>query len=271
MTRRTFGAVASAALVVCLSTAHGGESGLPKEVKGFSGQVRGRMTGKGNLNRIKFQVAEVVKVWPANRAKNPQALKGLTIVVAPRVTEGDEAAEKRPVPLHVTYLNKLKAGQEAVLDLKNRGGRYVFRIEELTKEQRLWATGKLEQQAQREESKALKVLRGFEGQVSGTVVDKPGQGRFAFRAAQVTRVWPGNKAERPKALAGRTITVGPPRPEGGLAPPIYGAFIRKLTPGQKLTLELRLPRTGTIFRIMELTKEQREWVRAKKPKRPKRR
>ena len=52
-------------------------------------------------------------------------------------------------------------------------------------------------------------VRGFSGQVRGLVKSKGEKNTFSFLAARMIRVWPGNKAEKPEALAGRTIRIGP--------------------------------------------------------------
>ena len=109
-------------------------------------------------------------------------------------------------------------------------------------------------------------VRGFSGQVRGVVVAKAENDTFTFRAANVLRVWKGNKAETPEALAGLTVRVGPrwSKGEDGKWHPaeLHVAFIRKIEAGQEMTLEIRNVE-GSHFAILELLAEQRQLAEAK--------
>lgn len=95
---------------------------------GFNGQVRGVVVEKGRENTIAFEVARVVRIWPRpNKAKEPEALAGRTITIAPNSD------------LQARFLGKLRQGQEVTLDIRG-GERNRFVITELGKEQKSLAT-----------------------------------------------------------------------------------------------------------------------------------
>ncbi len=52
-------------------------------------------------------------------------------------------------------------------------------------------------------------LVGFSGQVRGVVVDKRDRGVVGFKVGRIIQTWKNNKAEKPEALKGRTVPVGP--------------------------------------------------------------
>lgn len=105
-------------------------------------------------------------------------------------------------------------------------------------------------------------LVGFSGQVRGVVVDKRDRGVIGFRVGRILQTWNSNKAERPEALKGRTVPVGPAwvqEGEGGKWHPIEGhvRFLKTLEPGEELTLEIRHAEREH-FAILELSGEQRQ-------------
>ncbi len=129
----------------------------------------------------------------------------------------------------------------------------------------VWAVlvGVVSPGADREESLSGGV-RGFSGQVRGVVVEKGTKNTFMFKVGRVLRVWDGNKAQNPGALAGRTVWVGPRWVEGDgrIWHPVerHVAFIRRVRTGQEMTLEIANAE-GSHFSILELTAEQRRSLR----------
>lgn len=103
--------------------------------------------------------------------------------------------------------------------------------------------------------------RGFSGQVRGVVASKGVKNSFQYRVGRVIRVWKGNKAEKPEALVGRTVAVGPRWHKGEdgrwSQVPAHVAFIRRLEPGQEITLEICNSEMRH-FEILELSGDQRE-------------
>ena len=105
-------------------------------------------------------------------------------------------------------------------------------------------------------------LVGFSGQVRGVVVEKRDNGVIEFKVGRILRTWKNNKAERPEALKGRTVPVGPAWVREGQDSkwqPVerHVQFLRTLKPGEELTLELRHAEREH-FAILELSQEQRE-------------
>jgi hypothetical protein len=105
-------------------------------------------------------------------------------------------------------------------------------------------------------------LAGFSGQVRGVVVEKGEKGVITFKVGRVLKTWKNNKAERPEALKGRTVPVGPrwvQEGEGGKWQPVerHVRFLRTLEPGAELTLEI-CHAEREHFAILELSEEQRQ-------------
>ena len=105
-------------------------------------------------------------------------------------------------------------------------------------------------------------LVGFSGQVRGVVVKKRDKNVVEFKVGRIIQTWKNNKAERPEALKGRTVPVGPAwvqKGEGGKWHPVENhiRFLRTLEAGEELTLEIRHAEREH-FAILELSKEQRQ-------------
>ena len=107
---------------------------LPDGLKGFSGQVRGVVTAKGDANIFQFKVGRLLRTWKNNKAENPQLIVGRTVPVGPRWTKG-ENGKWRPSEIHVAFIRKLAVGQELTLEIRH-AERDHFAILELSKEQR---------------------------------------------------------------------------------------------------------------------------------------
>ena len=95
----------------------------------------------------------------------------------------------------------------------------------------------------------------------GVVVKKRDENVIEFKVGRILQIWENNGAERPEALKGRTVPVGPSwmrQGEGGKWHPVEShiRFLRTLEPGEELTLELRHAEREH-FAILELSEEQR--------------
>jgi hypothetical protein len=103
-------------------------------------------------------------------------------------------------------------------------------------------------------------VRGFSGRVRGVVVSRGRKHDFRFKVEKVQLTWKNNQAVNPEKLAGQTVTVypnGQKNGQGELQPnELHVGFIRTLKPEQEITLEL-INKEGSIFSILELSKEQR--------------
>lgn len=100
-------------------------AGGPADFAGFSGRVAGIVLDKKE-GFIKFKVVHVKEVWKDNRAANPQALAGQTIVVG--------AAKNQYVQ---TFINRvMETNNDYYLEIGHMEGQ-VFKIIELNEEQRM--------------------------------------------------------------------------------------------------------------------------------------
>ena len=115
-------------------------------------------------------------------------------------------------------------------------------------------------------------LRGFSGQVLGVVVEEGRENSFAFKVVRVLRVRKNNEAEAPKALAGRTVRVGPSWVSGEDGKwrhaELHSAFINGLRKGQKFALDIWSCERG-VFAILRLSEKQRRWAEQEKKKQEK--
>lgn len=50
-------------------------------------------------------------------------------------------------------------------------------------------------------------LKGFEGMVTGELIEKHGKNRLEFKVSGIKRVWKGNQAEQPESAVGKVLTV----------------------------------------------------------------
>jgi len=105
------------------------ESGLPAELHGFAGRVRGKVLEKRGEEGVLFEVTSVLRSWEGNRAENPKALKGRTVLV---VAPAEGGAERRAIMQR--YIRQLKVGERPRLELRHVEG-IRFEIGELTRRQ----------------------------------------------------------------------------------------------------------------------------------------
>ncbi|MHC5039971.1 MAG: hypothetical protein ACYTHM_21915 [Planctomycetota bacterium] len=111
-------------------------SDFPKGLRGFSGQVRGVVLGKGEDGHFAFKVGRVLKIWKNNKASNPDGILGRTLRVEPR-WQKDDRGRSRKSEWHVAFIRKLRKGQEMTLEIQH-AERGVFHILELSEDQRAW-------------------------------------------------------------------------------------------------------------------------------------
>jgi len=126
--------------------------------------------------------------------------------------------------------------------------------------------GEGDEEAEHKASDLPEGVHGFSGMVRGTVLAKGEKHTFLFKVHEVLKVWENNKAKHPKALAGKTVNVGPRwvKGEGGKWRPneLHVAFIKKLEVGHEGPLEIKNSERDH-FAILELSGEQREQARQK--------
>lgn len=126
------------------------EASLPEGASGFSGQVRGLVSAKGDNHNFRFKIARVLRVWKNNNASRPDALVGKTVRVGPRWLPG-KSGNWHPFELHVKFIERLEVGSEITLEIQNHELAH-FSILELSQEQRAWAQGERERRAEQEDS-----------------------------------------------------------------------------------------------------------------------
>ncbi len=90
-------------------------------------------------------------------------------------------------------------------------------------------------------------LRGFRGQVAGTVV-RVGDRGFVVKVEKVLNVWEGNKAREPQSAVGKNLAavLGPNESASGN----HMAVLRKLVVGNRVVVEL-VHDGGDVLRIVE--------------------
>ncbi|MHC4663522.1 MAG: hypothetical protein ACYS8W_17825 [Planctomycetota bacterium] len=131
---------------------------LPKDALGFSGMIRGIVKGKTKSGII-FWVGRIVEVWKHSKAKNPESLIGLNVLVIPNQEKG-RGGKVHVNERHVAFMRLLKEGDEVSLDVRNfpdLDGNECLRMLELTKEQREWLEkGKIPREEREEKKKEEK-------------------------------------------------------------------------------------------------------------------
>jgi len=120
--------------------AEGTKDDIPESLQGFSGQVRGVVVSKGEKDSLRSKVARLLRTWEGNKASDAKAIVGRTVRVVPSWHKGDDG-KWRPYELHVSFIRKLKVGQEMTLEIRNVEGPRNFQILELSEEQRAFARG----------------------------------------------------------------------------------------------------------------------------------
>jgi hypothetical protein len=106
----------------------------PYVLAGFVGQVQGVVAGKDDRGNLLLTVKTLVKVFPANKAANPNLIVGRTVPIGPQWVKNDKGVWQK-VELQAAFIAKCEKDQELTLNIKyNEGER--FAILELTKEQR---------------------------------------------------------------------------------------------------------------------------------------
>ena len=238
------------------------QGGVPKDVRGFSGQVTGIVTSKHDDGTFSFKVSRVTRVWKNNEASNLEWFHGRTIRIGPRWFKGDDGKWQRR-ELHVRFIRRLVDREDYRLEI-DHAERDRFAILELTDEQRKLAR-RGDRQARRRRLPAG--ARLFSGLVGGIVKAKHDDGTFSFRVAKVHRVWKSSKARKPESLVGKTVRVGPRWVKGddGKWHPyrLHVAFIRRLDDGEDYRIEIQNAELDH-FHILELSAEQREWARRRR-------
>ena len=96
---------------------HAGEA-IPAALKGFQGMMSGKLTKKGET-MIAFKISKIMKKWKGNKAENPGAAVGETIVL----TLKDISAHHRE-RLMKNYRG-LKVGDDIELEAFDLGGKYL--------------------------------------------------------------------------------------------------------------------------------------------------
>ncbi len=102
------------------------EAGLPPAARGFAGMIQAKVVKKVD-GSVTVTVEKITKTWEHSKAKDPRSMVGKRVNVLPS-TEGRHSA------LIPRFLEYLKIGEEASLDVANRKGNDLILLE-LSKEQ----------------------------------------------------------------------------------------------------------------------------------------
>jgi hypothetical protein len=119
------------------------------------------------------------------------------------------------------------------------------------------AGGTLQKPAEADEQPLPKEVMGFQGKVTGTVVAV--DGAKSVMTMKVVKAEPhpaSNRAPKPEALHGMTITVTPldVRPKEGPAVPEAkaAAYIAGAMAGDAVTIDVRSSSKGVVFRLLRV-------------------
>jgi len=137
---RYLGFAALALFAFSSAQAEGTKDDIPESLQGFSGQVRGVVVSKGEKDVLRFKVGRLLRTWKDSKAKDAEAIVGRTVRVIPSWHKGDDG-KWHPYELHVSFIRKVKVGQEMTIEIRNVEGPRNFQILELSKEQRALARG----------------------------------------------------------------------------------------------------------------------------------
>jgi hypothetical protein len=131
------GCLCVVAVVAVAAAAEKKEKGptLPDGLKGFSGQLQGVVAGvqEDGLG-FQLKVDKVTKVWKNNKAKEPEAAVGKTLLINAQWVKG-ENGKWRPNENHVKFIKSLKADENLTIEVRNAEGQRLH-ILELSQEQR---------------------------------------------------------------------------------------------------------------------------------------
>ncbi|MBI1372315.1 MAG: hypothetical protein GC159_06085 [Phycisphaera sp.] len=113
--------------------------------------------------------------------------------------------------------------------------------------------------------KSLKLpagLKGFSGQLKGTVVEAAKDGRgFAIKVTEIGKTWKKNTAKNPQEAIGKTLLINAQFGKNDAGKPAMNEshvrFIKSLKRGEELTVEA-VNDEGERLHLLELSKEQRE-------------
>jgi len=156
---------------------------LPDGIKGFRGMLVGTVVSKADKTFV-LKVEKITRVWKGNKAENPKCVEGKLVLL-------DLWPKSRLAKKHLEALAGLNAGDRVLVEPFHFGGDRLSVVEELRKE---------------EPCNLPEGIRGFRGMMLGTVVSKADK-TFVLKVEKITKVWKENKAENPKCVEGKNLTI----------------------------------------------------------------
>ena len=165
--------------------------GVPEALKGFKGMLVGTIAAKG-AEEFVIKVEKITRTWKANRAENPQAAVGQQAVC-------ELWPKGRLYEKHKATLAGLKVGDRVLCEPFHLEPEHdhLTVVEELKKVEEA-----PEPDPEPGQPGVPAALRGFQGMLVGTIVDK-GAEELVIKIEKITRTWKANKAENPQAAVGQ--------------------------------------------------------------------
>lgn len=169
---------------------------LPEEFRGFQGAVVADIVKKDPESfELLVKVSNVSKVWPSNKAKQPESIQGQSMLLA-------GFWNRREV------YNSLKPGDRIETGIQHisRQSDHV-NVHEFVRKAGDSESDKMRMTRSKESGEASgNGIKGFRGMLVGRLVKKDVErGTFSITVDAVTRVWNNNKSRNPKSLIGTNV------------------------------------------------------------------
>jgi hypothetical protein len=165
---------------------------LPEGFRGFSGAVSGKVVKKDPaILQMIVKVTAVKDTWDGNQAKTPESIVGKSFVLSGFFQYREQ-------------FDKAKVGDEIEIGLKHPQPQSDhLNIDKFVR-------GADDRVAMKDkEMESSSGAERFNGMLVGRVISKDVEkGQFQVAVDRVSRVWRNSKADNPKSLVGKTVTVG---------------------------------------------------------------
>ena len=170
---------------------------LPEEFRGFQGVIVADIVKKDSESfELMVKVSEVSKVWPASKARQPDSIKGQSMLLA-------GFWNRREVYQSLKPGDRIEAGIQHI----SRQSDHV-NVHEFVRKAGEAESEKMERMTESRESGGAtgNGIKGFRGMLVGRLVKKDVErGTFTITVDAVTRVWNNNKSRNPKSLVGQDV------------------------------------------------------------------
>lgn len=170
---------------------------LPAGFRGFQGAIVAEIVKKDPESfEMLVKVSDVTKVWPANKAEQPESIRGQSMLLA-------GFWNRREVYQSLKPGDRIEAGIQHI----SRQSDHV-NVHEFVRKATGAASEKMQRMTESQESASAdgQGIQGFRGMLVGRLVSKDiERGTFRVTVDAVTRVWNNNKSRNPKSLIGQNV------------------------------------------------------------------